>query len=187
MPSHIYADNGTYNTRLVVTDPYGAADTAYSAVTVDNAPPVITSLVTPVSAGRAGAAVTLGLTFTDPGTADTHTITVDWGDGVTSAGTTHAYASAGLYFVTATVRDDDGGSDTRTAGNFIVIFDPNKERVLSAKTHHMNCDYSLFEGMKIKGYPETVLSRGKVIIENNEYKGHPGEGQFIRRGACAQL
>src|SRR6266550_1068074 len=69
----------------------------------------------------------------------------------------------------------------------IVIFDPNKQRTLSAKSHHMNCDYSLFEGMKIKGYPETVLSRGKVVIENNEYKGRPGEGQFIRRGACAQL
>jgi dihydropyrimidinase len=69
----------------------------------------------------------------------------------------------------------------------IVIFDPNRERMLSAKTHHMNCDYSLFEGMKIKGYPETVLSRGKVIIENNEYKGKPGEGKFIKRGACAQL
>ena len=67
----------------------------------------------------------------------------------------------------------------------IVIFDPNKERTLSAKTHHMNCDYSLFEGMKIKGYPETVLSRGKVIIENNEYKGRPGEGKFLKRGACA--
>src|SRR3954452_11015115 len=69
----------------------------------------------------------------------------------------------------------------------IVIFDPNKERTLSAKTHHMNCDYSLFEGMKIKGYPETVLSRGKVIIENNEYKGKPGHGKFIQRGPCAQL
>jgi dihydropyrimidinase len=67
----------------------------------------------------------------------------------------------------------------------IVIFDHNKERTISAKTHHMNCDYSLFEGWKIKGYPETVLSRGKVIIENNEYKGRAGEGKFIKRGACA--
>jgi dihydropyrimidinase len=67
----------------------------------------------------------------------------------------------------------------------IVIFDPNKERTISAKTHHMNCDYSLFEGFKIKGQPETVLSRGKVIIENNEYKGRPGEGKFLKRGACA--
>jgi dihydropyrimidinase len=69
----------------------------------------------------------------------------------------------------------------------IVVFDPNKHRTLSAKTHHMNCDYSLFEGMKIKGYPETVLSRGKVIVENNEYKGRPGEGQFIKRGECAKM
>jgi dihydropyrimidinase len=69
----------------------------------------------------------------------------------------------------------------------IVIFDPNKQRTISAKTHHMNCDYSLFEGMKIKGYPEIVLSRGKVIIEKNEYKGKPGEGQFIKRGECAKI
>jgi dihydropyrimidinase len=67
----------------------------------------------------------------------------------------------------------------------IVIFDHNKERTISAKTHHMNCDYSLFEGWKIKGHPETVLSRGKVIIENNEYKGRPGEGKFLKRGQCA--
>jgi dihydropyrimidinase len=67
----------------------------------------------------------------------------------------------------------------------IVIFDPNKERTISAKTHHMNCDYSLFEGMKIKGAPETVLSRGKTIIENNQYLGKPGDGKFLKRGACA--
>lgn len=67
----------------------------------------------------------------------------------------------------------------------IVIFDPNKERTISAKTHHMNCDYSLFEGWKIKGEPQTVLSRGKVIIEDGQYKGRPGEGKFIKRGQCA--
>jgi dihydropyrimidinase len=67
----------------------------------------------------------------------------------------------------------------------IVVFDPDVERRISAKTHHMNCDYSLFEGWRINGYPETVLSRGKVIIENNEYNGRPGEGKFLKRGACA--
>ncbi len=67
----------------------------------------------------------------------------------------------------------------------IVIFDAEKERTISAKTHHMNCDYSLFEGFKIKGAVETVLSRGKVIIENNQYVGKVGEGQFIKRGQCA--
>jgi dihydropyrimidinase len=67
----------------------------------------------------------------------------------------------------------------------IVIFDHNKERTISAKTHHMDCDYSLFEGWKIKGYPETVLSRGKVIVEGNQYNGKPGDGKFLKRGRCA--
>jgi dihydropyrimidinase len=69
----------------------------------------------------------------------------------------------------------------------IVIFDPNKEQVRSAKTHHMNCDYSLFEGMKIKGVVETVLSRGKTIIENNQYLGRAGDGKFLKRGKCAAV
>jgi dihydropyrimidinase len=64
----------------------------------------------------------------------------------------------------------------------IVIFDPNAETTISAKTHHMNVDYSAYEGMKIKGVVETVLSRGKVIIENGKYIGTPGEGHFIKRG-----
>jgi dihydropyrimidinase len=63
----------------------------------------------------------------------------------------------------------------------IVIFDPNAEQVISAKTHHMNVDYSAYEGMKIKGVTETVLSRGKVIIENSHYVGTPGEGRFLKR------
>jgi dihydropyrimidinase len=66
----------------------------------------------------------------------------------------------------------------------IVVFDPNKQRTLSAKTHHMNCDYSLFEGWKIKGSPETVLSRGKVIIDKGQYHGKPGDGKFLIRGPC---
>jgi dihydropyrimidinase len=66
----------------------------------------------------------------------------------------------------------------------IVVFNPNTERTISAKTHHMNCDYSLFEGWRIKGNPETVLSRGKVIVENGRYVGRAGDGIFLKRGAC---
>lgn len=69
----------------------------------------------------------------------------------------------------------------------IVLFDPNVERTISAKTHHMNCDYSLFEGWRIKGNPDTVLSRGKIIVENGKYHGRAGDGKFIRRGTCAQM
>lgn len=67
----------------------------------------------------------------------------------------------------------------------IVLFDPTKQQTRSAKTHHTNCDYNLFEGMTIKGVVDTVLSRGKVIIENNTYTGSKSDGQFLKRGACA--
>jgi dihydropyrimidinase len=65
----------------------------------------------------------------------------------------------------------------------IVIFDPDEEMTISAKTHHMNVDYSCYEGMRVKGVPKTVLSRGEVIIEEGEYRGRTGRGEFIKRGA----
>ncbi len=67
----------------------------------------------------------------------------------------------------------------------IVIFDPDREETISVhnpRTHHMNIDYSAYEGFKVKGYTETVLSRGKVVIERGEYVGRAGDGAFVRRG-----
>jgi dihydropyrimidinase len=64
----------------------------------------------------------------------------------------------------------------------IVIFDPNREQTISAATHHMRVDYSAYEGWRVKGVTETVLSRGRVIVENNEFKGKAGAGRFIKRG-----
>jgi dihydropyrimidinase len=64
----------------------------------------------------------------------------------------------------------------------IVIFDPDEEMSISAKTHHMNVDYSAYEGMKVRGVTKTVLSRGKVVIEEGKYVGNPGDGRFLKRG-----
>ncbi|HEX5736354.1 MAG TPA: dihydropyrimidinase [Blastocatellia bacterium] len=64
----------------------------------------------------------------------------------------------------------------------IVIFDPNREETISAATHHMNVDYSAYEGMRVRGVTKTVLSRGRVIIDDGEYVGKPGDGQFLKRG-----
>ena len=64
----------------------------------------------------------------------------------------------------------------------LVIFDPNREQTISAATHHMRVDYSAYEGWKVTGVAETVLARGKVIVENGEWKGKKGEGRFLRRG-----
>jgi dihydropyrimidinase len=69
----------------------------------------------------------------------------------------------------------------------IVIYDPKATQVISADTHHMNVDYSAYEGMEITGKVETVLSRGRVIIENEAYHGATGHGQFLRRDLCQYL
>src|SRR5215468_3756502 len=69
----------------------------------------------------------------------------------------------------------------------IVIFDPNKDQTISVTTHHMNVDYSAYEGKKIKGVVETVLSRGAVVIEQGAFKGKSGNGQFLKRGECVTL
>jgi len=69
----------------------------------------------------------------------------------------------------------------------IVIFDPNEEMTISAATHHMNVDYSAYEGMKVKGVTKTVLSRGRVVIDDGKYVGKPGDGQFLKRSAFSGL
>lgn len=63
----------------------------------------------------------------------------------------------------------------------LVLFDPNVERVISAETHHMNVDYNAFEGLKVKGEPISVLSRGEHVIKDKEFVGKLGRGQYIRR------
>ena len=68
----------------------------------------------------------------------------------------------------------------------IVIFNPNTEHTFGVEAEHMNVDYSSYEGWKVKGKVETVLSRGRVVIENGEHKGKAGDGQFLKRGECVK-
>jgi dihydropyrimidinase len=67
----------------------------------------------------------------------------------------------------------------------LVIWNPNTEHIISAKTHHMRVDYSMYEGFKVKGNAETVLSRGEVIIDKGQWLGKAGRGKFIKREAYA--
>lgn len=66
-----------------------------------------------------------------------------------------------------------------------MVFDPNREQTIRAATHHMNVDYSAYEGWVVKGVTETVLSRGRVVVENGSFLGRPGDGRFLRRGTFA--
>ncbi|HEX7153681.1 MAG TPA: dihydropyrimidinase [Thermoanaerobaculia bacterium] len=64
----------------------------------------------------------------------------------------------------------------------LVIFDPDEEMTISAATHHMNVDYSCYEGVRVRGVTKTVLSRGRVVIDEGNYVGAQGNGQFLKRG-----
>ncbi len=65
----------------------------------------------------------------------------------------------------------------------IVIFDPEKTTTLSAKTHHMRVDYNPYEGRQVTGVTDTVLSRGKVIIDAGKFTGKAGAGTFLKRSS----
>jgi dihydropyrimidinase len=65
----------------------------------------------------------------------------------------------------------------------IVIWDPEAEHTISAATHHMRVDYSMFEGFKVKGNARTVLSRGEIVIDNGKCTAKPGRGQYLKRAA----
>lgn len=69
----------------------------------------------------------------------------------------------------------------------IVIYDPEARQTLSAATHHMNVDYSAYEGKEITGRVETVLSRGETVLAGREFTGRAGHGQYVPRGTCQFL
>src|SRR2546428_401631 len=111
--SHVYADTGTYSVVLTLADSAGHTVTANASVSPTNVPPVVGSLSLSPSSVVDHQTLTVSGSFTDPGTADTFTVTVEWGDGTSStdslaAGTrsfsaTHAYNAAGPVTITVTV------------------------------------------------------------------------------------
>jgi dihydropyrimidinase len=70
----------------------------------------------------------------------------------------------------------------------VVIYDPAGHTSIGlGKTHHMNMDYSAWEGFEIDGHVDTVLSRGKVIVDGNQYLGNKGDGRYFKRGLSQYL
>ena len=65
----------------------------------------------------------------------------------------------------------------------LVLFDPNKQHVLSATNHHSNVDYSLFEGRSVTGKVERVFLRGELIVDGDHWLGKKGKGQYQKRSA----
>ena len=133
--NHVYADNGTYVIMLAVDDGRGGVDTARTTATISNVAPSLAAFsipATPMGLTPGGITVPVSSSFTDPGTVDTHTASLDCGSGVTAqsevvgemASSACSFSSAGVYSIRLTVRDKDGGSDTKLSSAPIVVFDP---------------------------------------------------------------
>ena len=69
----------------------------------------------------------------------------------------------------------------------VVLYDPTATQTISSATHHMSVDYSAYEGQAITGQVDTVLSRGRTVIESRRYVGEKGHGRFLPRGTNGYL
>jgi dihydropyrimidinase len=76
------------------------------------------------------------------------------------------------------------GTITVGADADIVVYDPNRQHTISAKTHHMAVDYSCYEGRSVQGASDVVMSRGSVVVRDGEFSGRKGAGQFLKRGTA---
>jgi dihydropyrimidinase len=65
----------------------------------------------------------------------------------------------------------------------LLVYDPNRTHTISATTHHMNVDYSIFEGRVVRGASDVVMSRGTVLVRDGAWVGPVANGQFLRRTA----
>jgi len=127
-----YPDNGVFTYGLRVTDDGGLTDTDAVEIEVLNVAPQITSFTAPFTPVQIGESVEVDAFFIDPGSADTHTAQINWGDETSSIGTvtgyfitdTHTYSMPGVYTLTLTVEDDDGGVATKYF-QYVVVYDPD--------------------------------------------------------------
>lgn len=76
------------------------------------------------------------------------------------------------------------GSVSVGADADLVVYDPNRRRTISATTHHMDVDYSCYEGRVVQGASDVVLSRGSVVVRDGAFTGRKGAGRFIKRGVA---
>lgn len=125
-------DDGAYTLTLSTSDGVNSAVTDTAVLTVANVAPVIASVSTPINPVAIGTPVQLNGTYSDAGSNDTHTASIDWGDSTSTTpaaaggqvSDTHTYTSAGIYTLWLKITDDDAGTDTQCSASYVVVYDP---------------------------------------------------------------
>ena len=188
-----FAENGRFAVPVRVTDDDGGATTGSSTVTVNNAAPSVNAPVVNPSPSDEGQSVVANATFSDPGTLDTHTCTVDYGDGSgqqagvisgdTCTGPHHTYldddpsgTSYDQYTVTVTVIDDDAGVGSNTATQTVNNVPPVIHQITT-------------NGPVPQGQPATitVLARDVGVNDSLTYRFDcDGDGSYETAGTANQ-
>jgi hypothetical protein len=192
-PSHFFEDQYAGAVTVTVDDGHGASDTASNSVTISNVAPTVGLITIDPTVVEVGDSMAASAQFTDPGVLDTHTAVWDWGDTNSSSGTvtqgagfgsvanSHTYGAAGVYTVTLTVTDDDGGVDVETF-EFAVVYDPSEGFVtgggwIDSPAGAFKDDESL-TGKATFGFVSKYKKGAKVPTGNTEFQFKAGDLNF---------
>jgi len=134
-------DNAVLSVGGRIRDKDGGISTYNTSVTILNVPPTVGAISAPAGPVMVGTQVHVSAPFTDPGIADTHTSSWDWGDGSVTPGTAHSYVAtgshvytrAGIFTIVVTVTDDDGDSGSATF-EYLISVDPAAGTLVGAGT-----------------------------------------------------
>ena len=187
----------TKTITVTVYDDHGGSGTGTITITVNNVAPDITSMPCPDPI-KIDTSFTVSAAYTDPGTLDTQTATWNWGDGSTpSVGTvvyttgsggsgtvsgTHTYTDTGLYIVSLTVTDKDGGSDTETSECYFVVYDPSAGFATGGgwinSPEGAYPEEPLLTGKATFGFVSKYQKGATVPVGNTEFQFHAGDLKF---------